>query len=90
MTAAVPPSGPYMIKGYELPADAPAAIQDLVTYIDSGASFPALEFLSPVKGPNLEQLCVAVATGQMTAEQAAIDYDFDVARQAQQLGLPGW
>lgn len=90
MSAAVPPSGPYMIKGYELPADAPAAILDLAGYIESGASFPALEFLSPVKGPNLEQLCVAVATGQMTAEQAAADYDFDVERQAQQLGLPGW
>jgi raffinose/stachyose/melibiose transport system substrate-binding protein len=49
-----------------------------------------LEFLSPIKGPNLEQLLIAVGTGQSSAEEAAEDYDFDVERQAQQLGLPGW
>ncbi len=84
------PNGPYLIKGASLPADVLPAVQDLATYIDAGRSFPALEFLSPIKGPNLEQLCVAVATGQMDAEQAAEDYDRDVERQAQQLGLPGW
>ena len=45
---------------------------------------------SPVKGPNLEHLCVAVGTGQMTAEEAAVAYDEDVEKQAQQLDLPGW
>jgi raffinose/stachyose/melibiose transport system substrate-binding protein len=49
-----------------------------------------LEFLSPIKGPNLEQICVAVGTGQMDAATAAADYDEDVKKQAQQLGLPGW
>jgi hypothetical protein len=33
---------------------------------------------------------VSVGTGQMTAQEAAENYDFDVERQAQQLGIPGW
>jgi raffinose/stachyose/melibiose transport system substrate-binding protein len=65
-------------------------VKDVAAYIDTGKSAPALEFLSPVKGPTLEQLCVAVGTGQMTPEEAAAAYDEDVEKQAQQLGLPGW
>ena len=90
LTAAVEPNGPYLIEGATLPEDALPAVLDLAGYIDSGSSYPALEFLSPIKGPTLEQLCVAVATGQMSAEEAAANYDLDVERQAQQLGLPGW
>lgn len=90
LTAAVAPNGPYLIEGATLPDDVLPAVQDIAAYIDSGMSYPALEFLSPIKGPTLEQLCVAVATGQMTAEEAAASYDLDVERQAQQLGLPGW
>jgi raffinose/stachyose/melibiose transport system substrate-binding protein len=90
ITEKVPPNGPYLIKGSTLPDTVLPAVQDLAAYIDSGNSYPALEFLSPIKGPNLEQLCVAVGTGQMKAEEAAANYDLDVERQAQQLGLPGW
>ena len=90
MNSVVSPAGPYLIEGAALPDDVPPAVQDLAAYIDSGNSYPALEFLSPIKGPNLEQLLVSVGTGQTTAQQAAQDYDFDVERQAQQLGLPGW
>lgn len=89
-TAAVAPNGPYLIKGATLPDDVLPAVKDLAAYLDGGLSSPALEFVSPIKGPNLEQLCVAVATGQMSAEEAAANYDLDVERQAQQLGLPGW
>lgn len=90
ITALVPPNGPYLIKGSSLPDTVLPAVKDLAAYIDSGNSYPALEFLSPIKGPNLEQLCVAVGTGQMSAEEASANYDLDVERQAQQLGLPGW
>ena len=90
LNQAVPPSGPYLIKGAALPDDVLPGVLDIAAYIDAGNSAPALEFLSPVKGPNLEHLCVAVGTGQMTAEEAAAAYDEDVERQAQQLGLPGW
>lgn len=90
LTKAVPPAGPYVIKGATLPDDVLPAVKDIAAYIDSGMNAPALEFLSPVKGPALEQLTVAVGTGQMTAEEAAAAYDVDVEKQAQQLGLPGW
>ncbi len=90
LNEAVPPSGPYLIKGAELPEDVLPAVEDIASYIESGNSAPALEFLSPVKGPTLEQITVAVGTGQMTPEEAAVAYDEDVEKQAQQLGLPGW
>lgn len=90
ISAQVTPGGPYLIKGATLPDTVPPFVNDLNQYIESGNSYPALEFLSPVKGPNLEQICVAVGSGQMTAEEGAAAYDEDVKKQAQQLGLPGW
>ncbi|GAB4580164.1 MAG: extracellular solute-binding protein [Anaerolineales bacterium] len=90
LNAATAPTGPYVIKGATLPDSVLPAVKDVAAYIDAGKSGPALEFLSPIKGPNLEQICVAVGTGQMTPEEAAANYDEDVKKQAQQLGLPGW
>ncbi|MCA9950152.1 MAG: carbohydrate ABC transporter substrate-binding protein [Anaerolineales bacterium] len=90
INAEVLPSGPYLIKGATLPDDVAPFVNDLNSYIEAGNAYPALEFLSPVKGPGLEQICVAVGTGQMTAEEGAAAYDDDVVKQAQQLGLPGW
>jgi raffinose/stachyose/melibiose transport system substrate-binding protein len=90
IAAKVTPAGPYLIKGSTLPDDVLPFVNDLNGYIDSGNAYPALEFLSPIKGPNLEQICVAVGTGQMTPEEGAANYDEDVKKQAQQLGLPGW
>jgi raffinose/stachyose/melibiose transport system substrate-binding protein len=90
LNASTAPTGPYVIKGATLPDTVLPAVKDVAAYIDAGNSAPALEFLSPVKGPTLEQLCVAVGTGQMTPEEAAAAYDEDVKKQAEQLGLPGW
>ncbi len=90
INAKVPPSGPYLIKGAKLPETVLPAVKDIAAYIDSGNSGPALEFVSPIKGPSLEQICVAVGSGQMTPADAAAAYDKDVEKQAQQLGLPGW
>ena len=55
-----------------------------------GKSGLALEFLSPIKGPNLERITVEVGSGIRSAEEGAKLYDEDVKKQAQQLGLPGW
>ena len=90
LTAKVLPAGPYLIKGATLPANVLPFVNDLNAYINSGNAYPALEFVSPIKGPNLEQICVAVGTGQMTAAAGAAEYDKDVEKQAKQLGLPGW
>jgi len=84
------PSGPYMIKGCTLPADLPAAVNDIQSYFTQGNISPALEFVSPVKGPNLEKITVEVGSGITSAADGAKRYDEDVKKQAQQLGLEGW
>lgn len=90
-TEAATPTGPYVVEGCDLPSDVPPAVDDIQAYLDEeGASSPALEFLSPIKGPNLENLTVEVGSGIRPAQDAAALYDQDVAQQAQQLGLEGW
>ena len=84
------PTGPYLVKGCTLPTDVPPAVKDLQRYFDEGKATPALEFLSPVKGPALEQICIEVGSGIKSAEKGAALYDEDVKKQAQQLNLPGW
>lgn len=90
LMAAVPPTGPHMIKGAKLPDNVLPGVKDIAGYIDAGNTAPALEYLSPIKGPALEQICVAIGTGQMDSATAATNYDKDVEKQAQQLGIPGW
>jgi raffinose/stachyose/melibiose transport system substrate-binding protein len=84
------PTGPYLDSGCSLPSSVPPLTKDVVRYFDDHAQSPALEFLSPVKGPNLEQICVSVGSGITSATSGAQQYDEDVKKQAQQLGLPGW
>ena len=89
-TEAVAPTGPYPVEGCDLPADVLPAVQDIQKYFDTdGGTGPALEFLSPVKGPALEQITVEVGSGIRSAEDGAALYDQDVEKQAQQLGLAG-
>lgn len=83
------PSGPF-VNACELPDDVPTVTKDLQAYFDEGATAPALEFLSPIKGPNLENITVEVGSGIRSAEEGAKLYDEDVEKQAQQLGLEGW
>jgi raffinose/stachyose/melibiose transport system substrate-binding protein len=83
-------TGPYSIKGIKLPADSYPAVLEIQTYFDAGKTVPALEFESPVKGPNLEQICVEVGSGITSARAGAAAYDADVTKQAIQLNLPGW
>ncbi len=91
MTAAVVPTGPYLVKGCTIPDEVPRAVADMLPYFDKAdATSPALEFLSPIKGPQLEQITVEVGSGLRTAPDGAALYDQDVVKQAQQLGLPGW
>ena len=82
-------TGPF-VSACELPSDVPALVKDVQKYLDDGKSSPALEFVSPIKGPNLEKITVEVGSGIKSAEEGAKLYDDDVKKQAQQLGLPGW
>ena len=84
------PDGPMSIKGASMPDNILPAVKDMQPYADAGKTAPALEFLSPLKGPNLPQICVEVGAGIRTPVEGAGDYDNDVEKQAAQLGLPGW
>jgi raffinose/stachyose/melibiose transport system substrate-binding protein len=84
------PQGPFVVEGCELPDDVPAMVADLQPYFDEGKTNLALEFLSPIKGPALEQITVAVGSGITSAADGAAQYDQDVEKQAQQLGIEGW
>lgn len=90
ITEATTPNGPFMVTECQLPDDLPTAVMDLAQYFDDGNASPALEFLSPLKGPNLENITVEVGSGITSAADGAARYDEDVVRQAQQLGLEGW
>ena len=84
-------TGPYLIKDCTLPESVPPAVADLLPYFQQEkGTAPALEFLSPIKGPALEQITVEVGSGIRSAADGAALYDEDVKKQAQQLGLPGW
>jgi raffinose/stachyose/melibiose transport system substrate-binding protein len=89
-TATVGAAGPYVVKGCTLPTDVPTITKDVAAYFTGGAQSPALEFLSPVKGPSLDQIGVQVGSGITDAKTGATQYDKDTEKQAQQLGLPGW
>ena len=83
-------TGPYLIMDCGLPANVPPSVADMLPYFQAGLTSPALEFVSPIKGPNLEQLTVEVGSGIRPAAEAAALYDKDVEKQAKQLGLPNW
>ena len=87
-----PPSGPYVVKGCTLPDDVPAAVKDLQPYVDDRATTsPALEFLSPIKGPALEQITVEVGSGITNAPQTARRCTTRTSRsRLSSSGLPGW
>ncbi|MGO7335682.1 ABC transporter substrate-binding protein [Rhizobium leguminosarum] len=91
MIKAVGLSGPYMIDGCAIPPNLPSPVADMIPYFQTeGRTAPALEFLSPVKGPALEQITVEIGSGIRAAKQGAALYDADVEKQAKQLGLPNW
>ncbi len=83
--------GPPLIDGCPLPADVPPAVTDMLPYFKTqGLTAPALEFVSPIKGPALEQITVEVGSGIRGPAEAAALYDEDVRKQAKQLGLSNW
>jgi raffinose/stachyose/melibiose transport system substrate-binding protein len=84
------PAGPYVIDGAKIPDDVAQVVRDMLPYFESGKTAPALEYVSPIKGPNLPQITTEVGAGIKDAKAGAESYDKDVIKQAQQLGLEGW
>ncbi|CAN7146135.1 ABC transporter substrate-binding protein [Microbacterium sp. LjRoot45] len=83
-------TGPYVVDGCEIGGDVSRIVSDMLPFFEDGKTAPALEFLSPVKGPNLLAFTVELGSKITDAAQAAKAYDEDNALQAQQLGLEGW
>jgi raffinose/stachyose/melibiose transport system substrate-binding protein len=86
----VPPDGPAAVEDVKLPKDVYPAVKDMLPYFEEDKTAPALEFLSPLKGPNLQQITFEVGGGLKSAKEGAQLYDKDVETQAKQLGLAGW
>lgn len=83
-------AGPFAISTCKVPSNAPALVADELKYQNDKKTGVALEFVSPIKGPNLEKILVQVGSGISTGAAGAALYDNDVKAQAQQLGLKGW
>lgn len=82
------PNGPYCIKGYELPENSyPAVRSDMQAYFDSGKTWPAIEFASPLEGTEIVAISQQVTMGELTAQEAAEAYDQNLEASAIQLGL---
>ncbi len=89
--AAVPLTGPYLVKGITLKSNLSTITKDMLRYVTvDGKTAPALEFVSPIKGPNLAKITVQVGSGLLSAKQGAVLYDKDVQKELVRLGLPGW
>ena len=87
-TSAILPDGPYCIEGYQMPNEAYDAVKnDIQSYLDTGKSAPAMEYITLVKGADCATICQELGSGQTTAQEAAKKYDEDCAKQAVQLGL---
>ncbi|GAA3628989.1 extracellular solute-binding protein [Kineosporia mesophila] len=82
--------GAFVSPVCKQPSDVSQAVKDVQKYLDDGQVAPALEFLSEVKGPNLDKITVQVGSGITSGAQGAKQYDDDARKQAQQLGLSGW
>lgn len=82
--------GVFLIKGSTTLSGVLPAVSDIMRYTNEGKVAPALEFLSPVKAPNLPQICAEVGTGAVSALEGARMADDDTTKQARQLNLPGW
>ena len=61
------PSGPFAISSCTVPSNAPALVADELKYQTDNKTGLALEFVSPIKGPNLEKILVQVGSGISSA-----------------------
>ena len=85
------PTGPYFIKGVKYGGQLTPIAEDMLPYLqDEGRNAPALEFISPIKGADLQKITMLVGSGKISALAGAKLYDENVRNRALQLGLPGW
>ena len=90
MTAAVAPTGPYVIKGATLPDDVLPAVLDIQTYLDNDAGTRPSSSSRRSRARRSRSSRSRSAPVSSPQRKAAEAYDQDVEKQAKQLGLPGW
>lgn len=73
--AEIPQTGPSTIKGISSSESEIPIIKDIQKYIDAGNYCTALEFQVPFKGSGCEHYTKLVGMGQMSAKNAALQYD---------------
>ena len=69
---------------------APQAAKDLQVYVDAKATARRWSSCPRSRARTCEQITTSLATGQVSAQKAASQYDADITAEAKQLGLPGW
>lgn len=80
--------GPFLVKGYEGAEDGYKAVkEDMQAYFDAGKTEVDMQSQVQVVGSDLPAICVEVATGQISGQEAAEKYDADCYKAAVQLGL---
>lgn len=82
--------GPFAIDTCTWDKNQPLYEMDMEHHFGEEGATPALEFLTPLKGPTLEVLTKELLLGEITAQEAAQKYDRDLLKRALELELPGW
>jgi len=82
--------GPFAIDTCTWDENQPLYEMEMARHFDDKGATPALEFLTPLKGPSLEVLTRQLLLGEITAQEAADRYDRDLLKRALELKLPGW
>lgn len=84
------PMGAFMVKDVDLGDNIRPAIQDTMKYVNEGKFSAAMEFQCPVKGTNMQQICVQIGSGEITSEEGVAALHEDNKKSAEQLDLEGW
>ena len=72
------------------PTTCPALVADIQAYFDAGKTGPGARVPLPDQGTEPREHHRRGRLRHPPAEEGAAQYDEDVKKQAQQLGLPGW
>lgn len=73
--------------GYQPKGRDSALFLEVEQYYKEGKNISALEYMTPVKGINCQEICNKLGSGQLSSKGAAAAYDEDCKKTALQLGL---
>ena len=89
--SAVTPCGTFCLNNIETDAsNSYVPVAEAQEWISSGNCTPVMEYSCSIKGANQPTICSMVASGSITAEDAAQQIADDNVIDAQQKGIEGW